>query len=69
MINTEKSESQNIVTTTVKRLRDAAASAPTVQAWNVLRIREDYVTDDSKKEVPETTIGQREGWARNNGKL
>jgi len=32
MINTEKSESQNIVTTTVKRLRDAAASAPTVQA-------------------------------------
>jgi len=32
MINTEKSQSQNTVTTTVTRLCDAAASAPTVQA-------------------------------------
>jgi hypothetical protein len=66
MINTEKIESQNTVTTTVKRLCDAAASAPTFQTWNVLRIREDYGTDDSREEVPETTIGHREGWARNN---
>ena len=58
MINTEKSESQNTVTTTEEKKKcDAAASAPTFQARNVPRIREDYGTDDSKEEVPETTIG------------
>ena len=56
MTKTEKSESQNTATTTVTRFRCCCFCADRSGMCNVLRIRGGYGTEDSRREVPQTTI-------------